>query len=166
MVCYRYVTSNLIIHYEKHTAWVEREFFVYLFVRFFIYIYLLSFACFIVLLLYDVLFYSHQTEQNQKKISANGNHYFWMIIHKGWFLKLLLSCFSYCSWLYFSVNLFWKKDKNDEKKFWFCLVYKCNPWYNTQLCSVTHNFAFIIKLQAFLYKLKKKDILIPRHKSG
>ena len=37
----------------------------------------------------------------------------------------------------------------------FCLVYECNPWYHTQLYSVTHNLTLIIKLQTFLYKFQK-----------
>ena len=47
-----------------------------------------------------------------------------------------------------------------------CLVYECNPWYHTQLYSVTHNLILIIKLQTFLYQFQKRPTLIPKHKSG
>ena len=54
---------------------------------------------------------------------------------------------------------FWRVLESQHSSL-FCLVYDCNPWYHTQLYSVTHNPTLIIKLQTFFYNFQKQKPIL------
>ena len=94
--------------YRKHTEWREKDFLFYIF---------FSFACF-VSLRFGVLLYSHQIGQNQiiKRLFSQWQSLFLNNNVSNvffFFLIFLLSYLSYCTWLYFSVNLFCKKRQKN-----------------------------------------------------
>ena len=83
----------------------------------FVLIYLFSFHFCIVLLRFDILLHSLQIEQNQIIKWVFGQWQSLFLNDNAQNVIVKLSYLSYCSWLYFSVNLFWKKrEKNKRKK--------------------------------------------------